>query len=341
VAVTWATIHQPRPAVRAQRIDYAGIASLSLGLVLVLLALDQSSDWGWGDARVLGMLGLATVSFVVFAVVERRLGEDGLVPGDVIGNRGFAAACATVLCISAVFFTTVLYAPQLMEKILDYTALEAGVAMLPLLGVFAVVAFSSNHVSDRFGMRMVIVVGTALLALGPLLLSFFDTGSRYVDLLPGLIVTGIGVGLFYPTITTAAVTMLDASRASLAGGIVYMFQVAGGAIGLGLATSIFTTRSEDLVVGDATDLGLRASSDQVAVIHGILAGTESGRLAFNDFGTGVADKLLDVVSESFVAGIQLAFRVVGALAVVGLVVALLAVRPAKPAENGAPARGAT
>jgi EmrB/QacA subfamily drug resistance transporter len=341
VAVTWATIHQPRPAVRAQRIDYAGIASLSLGLVLVLVALDQSADWGWGDARVLGMLALAAVSFVVFAVVERRLGEDGLVPGDVIGNRGFAAACATVLCISAVFFTTVLYAPQLMEKILDYTALEAGVAMLPLLGVFAVVAFSSNHVSDRFGMRMVIVVGTALLALGPLLLSFFDTGSRYVDLLPGLIVTGIGVGLFYPTITTAAVTMLDASRASLAGGIVYMFQVAGGAIGLGLATSIFTTRSEDLVVGDATDLGLRASSDQVAVIHGILAGTESGRVAFNDFGTGVADKLLDAVSESFVAGIQLAFRVVAALAVVGLVVALLAVRPAKPAENGAPARGAT
>jgi MFS family permease len=299
----------------------------------LLLALDQSADWGWGDARVLGMLALAAVSLLAFAVIERRMGEDALVPGDVIGNRGFAAACTTVLFISAVFFTTVLYAPQLMEKILDFTALEAGVAMLPLLGVFAVVAFSSNRVSDRFGMRTVIVVGTALLALGPLLLSFFDTGSRYLDLVPGLVVTGIGIGLFYPTITTAAVTMLDASRSSLAGGIVYMFQIAGGAIGLGLATAIFTTRSEHLVAGEAADLGLRASSDQIAVIHGVLAGTEPGREAFSDFGTSVADRLLDVVSESFVAGIQLAFRVVAALAVVGLLVALLAVRAAKPAPD--------
>jgi EmrB/QacA subfamily drug resistance transporter len=333
VAVTWAKIHQPRPEVRAQRLDYAGIASLSLGLVLVLLALDQSADWGWGDARVLGMLALAAVSLLAFAVVERRMGEDALVPSDVIGNRGFAAACATVLFMSAVFFTTVLYVPQLMEKILDFSALEAGVAMLPLLGVFGVVAFSSNRVSDRFGMRMVIVVGTALLALGPLLLSFFDTGSRYLDLVPGLVVTGIGIGLFYPTITTAAVTMLDASRASLAGGIVYMFQIAGGAIGLGLATAIFTTRSEDLVAGEAADLGLRASPDHVAVIHGILAGTESGSVAFRDFGTAVADELLEVVNESFVAGIQLAFRVVAALAVVGLLVALVAVRSGKPARE--------
>jgi EmrB/QacA subfamily drug resistance transporter len=333
VAVTWAKIHQPRPEVRAQRLDYAGIASLSLGLVLVLLALDQSADWGWGDARVLGMLALAAVSLLAFAVVERRMGEDALVPSDVIGNRGFAAACATVLFMSAVFFTTVLYVPQLMEKILDFSALEAGVAMLPLLGVFGVVAFSSNRVSDRFGMRMVIVVGTALLALGPLLLSFFDTGSRYLDLVPGLVVTGIGIGLFYPTITTAAVTMLDASRASLAGGIVYMFQIAGGAIGLGLATAIFTTRSEDLVAGEAADLGLRASPDHVAVIHGILAGTESGSVAFRDFGTAVADELLEVVNESFVAGIQLAFRVVAALAVVGLLVALVAVRSGKPTRD--------
>ncbi len=337
VAVTWAKIHQPRPEVRAQRLDYAGIASLSLGLVLVLLALDQSADWGWGDARVLGMLALAAVSLLAFAVVERRMGEDALVPSDVIGNRGFAAACATVLFMSAVFFTTVLYVPQLMEKILDFSALEAGVAMLPLLGVFGVVAFTSNRVSDRFGMRMVIVVGTALLALGPLLLSFFDTGSRYLDLVPGLVVTGIGIGLFYPTITTAAVTMLDASRASLAGGIVYMFQIAGGAIGLGLATAIFTTRSEDLVAGEAADLGLRASPDHVAVIHGILAGTESGSVAFRDFGTAVADELLEVVNESFVAGIQLAFRVVAALAVVGLLVALVAVRSGKPARDQGPA----
>ncbi len=60
-----------------------------------------------------------------------------------------------------------------------------------------------------------------------------------------MVVTGLGVGLFYSSITTAAVTALDPSRSSLAGGIVYMFQVAGGSVGLGLTTTVFTTASQD------------------------------------------------------------------------------------------------
>ena len=304
---------------------------------MVLLALDQSVDWGWGDPRVLAMLATAGLSVAVFAFVEPRMGEDALVPKDVIANRGFTAACLTVLFISAVFFTAVLYAPQLMEKVLGYSALEAGVGMLPLLGTFAVVAFTSERISRRVGMRAVIVAGTAMLALGPLLLSFFGSSSEYLALVPGLVVTGIGIGLFFPTVTTAAVTMLDPSQSSLAGGIVYMFQVAGGAIGLGVATTVFTTRSEDLVAGEAADLGLRATGDQIAVIHGVLAGTEPGERAYREFGTNVADEVLEAVKDSFVAGVQLSLRVVAAIALVGLIVAVLGVHPSDPAQPDADA----
>ena len=121
-----------------------------------------------------------------------------------------------------------------------------------------------------------IIAGTALLAAGPLVVSFFGADSGYAVLVPGLVLTGIGAGFFYPSITTAAVTMLDASRSSLAGGITYMFQIAGGAIGLGLTTALFTSRSEDLVVSEATDAGLQMTGDQAGVIHGYLAGTEPG-----------------------------------------------------------------
>ena len=121
-----------------------------------------------------------------------------------------------------------------------------------------------------------IIAGTALLAAGPLVVSFFGADSSYAVLVPGLVLTGIGAGFFYPSITTAAVTMLDASRSSLAGGITYMFQIAGGAIGLGLTTALFTSRSEDLVVSEAADNGLQMTGDQAGVIHGYLAGTEPG-----------------------------------------------------------------
>jgi EmrB/QacA subfamily drug resistance transporter len=337
VAVTAAKIHQPHDETARERIDYAGIVSLSLGLVLLLLALDQSVDWGWGDPRVLGMLALSVISLIAFAMIEPRMGTAALVPKAVIANRRFTAACLTVLCLSAVFFSAILYAPQLMEKILGYSALEAGVGMLPMLGVFGAVAFLSDRIVARAGMRNVIIAGTAMLAVGPLALSFFDTASDYLVLVPGLVLIGVGAGLFYPTITTAAVGLLDESQSSLAGGITYMFQVAGGAIGLGLCTTIFTLRSEDKIASDAAELGLRMTGEQSGVIHGVLAGTEPGKQAFSEFGTSVADKVLDTVKDSFVAGVQLSFRVVAAIAVLGLVVAILGVRPADPDTEPKPA----
>jgi dipeptide/tripeptide permease len=196
-----------------------------------------------------------------------------------------------------------------------------------MLGTFGVVAFLSERLSIRVGARQVILVGAALLAAGPLLLAFFDADSGYGALVPGLLATGIGAGLFYPTITTVAVGMLDSSRSSLAGGIAYMFQVAGGAVGLGLATTLFTIRSEDRVGADIHALGLNPSGHDVAVIHGVLAGTDSGKQAFGDFSSSVADKVLDVVRESFVSGAQFSFRIVAAIALVGLAIAALGVRP--------------
>jgi EmrB/QacA subfamily drug resistance transporter len=341
VAVTAAKVHEPRGEATRERIDYAGIFSLSLGLVLLLLALDQSAEWGWGDARVLAMLVLSVLSFAGFALVEPRMGSAALVPKEVISNRRFASACITVLCISAVFFSAILYGPQLLEKVRGYTALEAGAAMLPMLGVFAGVAFLSDRIVARFGMRNVIIAGTAMLAAGPLALSFFGPGSSYTALVPGLVLVGVGAGLFYPTITTAAVGMLDSEHSSLAGGITYMFQVAGGAVGLGLCTTIFTLRSEDVVASEAAEAGLRMTDQQAAVIHGVLAGTEPGQRAFADFGSAAADKVLEVVKDSFVAGVQLSFRVVAAIAVVGLVIAILGVRPEEgEAAADPPAAGA-
>ena len=335
VLATAKFVHQPPVEVSERRIDYAGITTVSLGLVALLLGLDQAVDWGWGDPRVIAMFAFGVVMLAAFGVIERRVGEAALIPPDVLSHRSFRAACLTVLMLSAVFFSVVLYVPQLMEKILDWSALKAGVGMLPMLGLFGVVAFLSARLYERLGGRPVIIVGTALMAAGPLLLSFFDVDSGYRVLVPGLALVGVGAGLFIPSVTTAAVTMLEAARSSLAGGITYMFQIAGGAIGLGLVTAIFTSRAEDRVVSEAADEGLRMTGEQAGVIHGVLAGTESGERAFADFGSGVADRVLDVVRDSFVAGVQLSLRVVTAIALVGLVVAILGIRPRSPEEAAA------
>ncbi len=111
--------------------------------------------------------------------------ESALVPADVFRNVEFRSACLTVLLMSAVFFATVLYAPQFMEKILDYSALEAGLGMVPMLGTFALVSFIAGPAYQRVGAKPTIALGALGLAIGPFLLSMVDADSGYGGACPG------------------------------------------------------------------------------------------------------------------------------------------------------------
>jgi MFS family permease len=143
--------------------------------------------------------------------------------------------------MSATFFAALLYLPQFMQHQLGYSPIKSGAGMLPFLAVFALVSFIAGPLYNRTGPKPIVSVGAACIAAGPLLFSQIDAGSGYSALIPGMVVLGIGIGLFYATATTAGVTSVDASRTSLAGGIIYMFQIAGGSIGLGLTTTVFSS----------------------------------------------------------------------------------------------------
>ena len=317
---TWRFIRESKSGESAA-LDYPGVVSLSVGLVALLVALDQVTDWGWSDPRILGLLGLSAVLLVGFGVLERRAGPAALIPRDVIGHRVFRAACIATLLMSAVFFASLLFLPQFLQKILGYSPLGAGAGLLPMMGVFAISSFVAGSLYERLGAKLIVSSGAVCLALGSFLLSLTDRDSGYASLVPGMVVLGLGVGLFYSSITTAAVTALDPSRSSLAGGIVYMFQVAGGAVGLGLTTTVFTTASEDELQRQLADSKL--SDAEVGVLDGALAGTESAGEILARFSARTADRLLEIVRESFAAGMQWGFRLVAALALAGVLVSVL------------------
>jgi EmrB/QacA subfamily drug resistance transporter len=335
--VTWRKVHQPQELAQ-ERIDYAGMAAISAGLVLLLLALDQAVDWGWTDWRVLTMLGVAAVLIVAFVGIERRAGERALIPPDVIENRRFRAACLTVLLLSAVFFAAILYVPQFFEKILGYSTVKAGLGMLPMMAAFALTSFIAGPLYNRVGMRIVVGIGTALIAAGAILLALLvGPGAGFIDFMPGLLAIGVGCGLFYPSITTAAVTALDAARSSLAGGIVYMFQIAGGAVGLGVATAIFTSTSENRL-GDlaASGAGVSLTGHEQSVLHGALAGTDTAAAALAELPQRAAATIDSIVADSFAHGVQTTFTVIAVVAVAGFLVAVLdlARTPDPEAESG-------
>ena len=272
VLVTYFLVQVKEPEADDQRIDYRGITTLSVGLVSLLVALDQVDDWGRGDPKVLGLLALAAAMLVTFIPVERRAGAHALVPREVMRNRSFTASCIAILFMSATFFASLLYLPQFMEKQFGYSPLESGIGILPFLGTFALVSFIAGPLYNRLGAKTLAVFGAACITLAPFLFSQVDSSSGYGygALVPGMIVLGIGIGSFYPTATTAGVTSVDESQTSLAGGIVYMFQIAGGSIGLGLTTTVFSAAQPPFVDGVQAAFRLDASLSLVGLVIAVL-----------------------------------------------------------------------
>src|SRR5882757_3382030 len=312
VVVTLWKMHQVEVRTEDERIDYAGIAILSVALVALLVALDQATDWGWGDPRFVVLLA-------VFVVVERRMGKSALIPPDVARNTSFSAACLAILMMSATFFASLLYLPQFMIKLFGYNPIEAGLGLLPMMGTFAITSFLAGPLYNRLGAKLIITVGAACVAVGPFLLSFAHSDSTLGSLVPGMVVLGIGLGLFYSSATTAGVTSVGPERTSLAGGLVYMFQIAGGSVGLGLTTMVFTSGIHTSL---ADDVGPGVPDRSQNAIHGILAGTDSAKQALSDFTTKATDQVLQIVREAFAAGFHNALLLDAVLASIGFVIAL-------------------
>ena len=254
VATLW-TIPHDKPVESGQRLDYAGVATLSGGLIALLLALDFSSSWGWSSIRVELLVAVAVVLVLAFVFLQGRPRENALLPHDILRNRDFLAACGCVLCISPVFFGVLLYVPQIMIKVFGYDPLSAGLGLLPMMVTYALVSLVAGPLYNRIGARIAVSGGAACITAGMVVLARLPANPDYLSLLPGLLILGVGIGFFYSSVTTAGVTSLSAERASLAGGAIYMCQVAGGSIGLGITTAIVAAAPNDSFdfVGGVTD----------------------------------------------------------------------------------------
>jgi EmrB/QacA subfamily drug resistance transporter len=340
ILVTWLEIHQTTPLQAREKTDRAGILTLSFGLLAILLALDQAASWGWGDTRILGLLVLAAVLLVSFVFVERAAGAQALVPASVIANRRFAGTCVCIALIAAPFFAALLYLPQYMQKLLLYSPIQAGVGMLPMMAMFAAISFVGGQIYDRLGPRVMITSGAACLAVAPLLLSFVSSSSGYAALVPGMVILGLGLGLFFSSATTAGVESVAAADCALAGGIIYMFQIAGGALGLGLTTTVVSSVAQNYLSEAVARAGVIVTPAQALALHGLLAGTESARQVAHALPLPAGLNLTKLAGDAFVAGLSAGYRVDAALALMAVIVAVTTVGAgaASAASSGAKTR---
>ena len=231
-------IARDKPTAPGERIDYLGTLLLSGGLFAWLLALDMGVDRGWTNSFILSLFIIGGIVHMAFITYERRIGENALVPNSIIKNRTFAMSAISILLVTAVFFGALIYLPQFMIKYLEFNAAQAGAGLLPMMLTFALTSFVAGRLYEAIGAKLIVSVGAALLAGGAFLLSVINTNTSYAELIPGMIILGMGVGLYFSSVTTVGVTMIDPKHASLAGAILYMMINASGAMALALNTAI-------------------------------------------------------------------------------------------------------
>jgi EmrB/QacA subfamily drug resistance transporter len=248
VLFTLREVEEQRTGAARVRIDYASIATLSLSVVSLMFALDQATDWGWGSPWIIALLVAAVVLFAAFLLVERRAGSSAVVPPDIIRNRDLKLSCTVYVLIAPAFIASLVYLPQFMEKVLGFSPLESGLGLAPALIVFALVSPVASRLYNVLGPKLMVSAGAAGLAAATLLFSLATAQSGYAWLLVGMIVFGVGAGIGRPSLTTTSVSSVDASKSSLAIGVTYMTLYAGGAVGVAIATAIFTPLARDSFV---------------------------------------------------------------------------------------------
>jgi len=240
--------------------DVAGAVTVTAGLVALVYGIVRSSQVGWGSVEVLATLALATVLLVGFLFIERRSIEP-LVRLSIFTVRTIRGANVTMFVVACGLFAMFFFNTLYLQRVLGYTPLEAGLAFLPFTLGIVIGAGVSQKLVPALGAREVPLLGAALGAVGLLLFLRLTPDSSYlVDLLPGIMLTSIGMGLVFVPITLIATSGVPNDDAGLASGLFNTSQQIGGALGLALLSTLASNRTES----ELTSLGRQPSGAERA-----------------------------------------------------------------------------
>jgi EmrB/QacA subfamily drug resistance transporter len=220
IALTLRALPDDRPAPeRRPRVDVKGAALAALGLAGPVFALIEQPLRGWGDPLIWGSLVAGLVLLAVFVVVEQRE-RDPMVPMDLFKRRNFAwgnlATLAMYAGLGILFFFLVLF----LQQVAGYTPIQAGVALLPVTVLMFFLSKRFGGLADRFGPRWFMTIGPFVAGIGLVMLLRLDIEADYwTQLLPGLVVFGIGLSATVAPLTAAVLGGVEVEHAGIASGI--------------------------------------------------------------------------------------------------------------------------
>jgi EmrB/QacA subfamily drug resistance transporter len=264
----------------ARHFDFAGAVSVTAGLSILVYALVDAADAGWGSTQTIGLLALAAVLIAAFVAIERA-SKAPLVPfPGIFRIRTISGINLTALFIAMALFSMFFFISLYMQQVLGYSALKAGLSYLPLAFGIIVSAGLASGLTTRFGFKPILIMGLILTAAGLAWFSQVSADGAYVsDILFPSLLAALGLGFAFVPMTVAAVAGVEPHEAGLASGLINTSQQVGGALGLAILATVANSRTADVVAGGASQAVALTEGFQRAFMVGAIFAVVGALLA--------------------------------------------------------------
>jgi EmrB/QacA subfamily drug resistance transporter len=255
-----------------RRFDALGAIAGTGGLVLLVDAISQAPQYGWGATRTVAVLAAAAALLVGFVVIERRV-KDPILPLRIFRLRTLAGANAAGLLLGGSFFAFVFLGTLYMQQVLHYSALQSGLAWLAASLTSIALAGVSQWLVTRGGAKIVMAIGMTLIGVGVVWATQVPVDGRFLENLAGpFIVAGAGTAFAFIPISIAALAGVAEHQAGLASGLLNTSQQLGGAIGIAIASSVAATHTKTLLhAGQAGPVALTGGFQQALWVLAAIA----------------------------------------------------------------------
>ncbi len=314
----------PASRTSAGRVDVPGGLSFTLAAAAAVFGLISGGENGWAARETLISFVVAVLALVAFIAVE-RLSARPLLDLGLFRRPSFVVLMLTALILQAAAFGNFAYISLWLQSVLGLGPLPAGLVVLPLsMASFAVSILLGRFLHGR-PPRLPVGVGLLLIGTGVLLMMLLAPDSGWAVLVPGLVVTGLGVGLATPVLVYATLATVPAERAGMAGGAVNTFRQLGMAIGIAVLGTVFSSRVVEVIAGHP------GIGDPQSVGDAVSGGGSAALLA--SVPASAVLGLRTSIDSAFAAGLDRIFLIGGTSAVLCGVLVLTVLRPREPAES--------
>jgi EmrB/QacA subfamily drug resistance transporter len=230
--------------------DVAGAVSVTAGLALLVYALVNTDAAGWASAETIGLFAVSAALIAAFLAIEMRA-RSPLMPLGIFRLKSLSGANVVGFLLGAAIFSMFFFLSLYMQQVLGYSALRSGFAYLLVAIVIIIAAAASQALVTRFGVKSILTIGMTLLTLGLLWFTQIDVdGSYALDLVPGFVLAGVGLGFSFVPVSIAALQGVRPHEAGIASGLINTSQQIGGALGIAILSTVAATQT-DSVLGDS------------------------------------------------------------------------------------------